>query len=116
VSPLARKIRAAITGHRFRYASEHELHHGIAAALRSAGLTPKGEVRLSGGRIDFLVDRVGVEVKLAGSAETVARQLARYVPDVDELVLVTTKSTHRRIPPRLAGTEVTVVMVQEAAW
>lgn len=57
-------------------------------------------------RVDFLIDRVGIELKVDGSWAAVLRQLDRYAasPDLDALVLVTTRrSIAREMPPLLRG-------------
>lgn len=97
----ASTVAAAIRRFDFRYADEDQLQEGLANALLSEGFDVKREVRLGPGeRIDLLVDRVGVEVKVKGSSAQVARQLARYGRhDLDGLVLVTTKLRHA--PPSL---------------
>src|SRR5258708_35581089 len=65
--------------HRFSYATEDDLQRGLAAALAGAGFDVEREVRLDNrSRIDLLVGRVGVEVKVAGAATSVLRQLRRY--------------------------------------
>ncbi|MBO0872641.1 MAG: hypothetical protein J2P19_04560 [Pseudonocardia sp.] len=109
-------VAAVVTAHRYRYANEADLQAGIAAALRSAGYPVRREVPLSRrDRIDVLVDRVGVEVKLAGRLPDVTRQLARYARTgrVDELVLVTTRAEHRRCPDRLNGLPVQVAWLNQ---
>lgn len=89
------------------YASEAQLQEQLAAALTSAGFDAKREVVLSDGssRIDILVGRIGIEVKVKGSLPDVRRQLSRYArtDELDELVLVTTRSAHHSIPAGIAG-------------
>lgn len=88
-------------GHRFLWSSEAELQRGLADAIVAAGVDVEREVRLNArDRVDLLVDRLGVEVKVAGAWRDVERQLRRYLesPLLDELVLVTAKALHRRIP------------------
>lgn len=89
------------------YRNEEELQALLYAELVAAGVQSEREVRLSDGRsrIDILAGRVGIEVKVKGSLADVRRQLSRYAAtgDVDELILVTTRSAHHRIPPTLAG-------------
>lgn len=104
----------------FRYAGEAELQRGLANVLdEAARRAPTGhpmavsrEERLTDGRIDFLVTTphafVGIEVKVASSSETVERQLRRYAPDVDWLILVTTRSSHRSLEGLIDETPLTV--------
>lgn len=102
---------------RFRFACEDDLQAGIAAALTVAGITVEREVRLDGhSRIDLLTDRVGIEVKTAGRADAVLRQLRRYADSdrVDALILVTTRARHR-VPGVLNGKPVAVVSLAGAA-
>lgn len=110
--PTAAEVAAVLAGHRFTFAGEGDLQAAIVAVLAVAGLPAVREVDLGRhGRIDVLVDRVGVEVKVAGAVAEVGRQLQRYAhsPRVDELVLATTRTRHRQLPPRLAGTPLVVV-------
>ena len=109
-------VLTALDGHQYRYADEIGLHWALEQAMRAAGLDPQPEHRLPTGRIDFLVDRVGVEVKVTGSVDTVTRQLRGYAPFVDELVLVSTRSRHRQVPREIGGKPVAVFIVQGAAW
>jgi len=99
---------------------EDELQGGIAAALDAAGIVARREVVLSDGRsrIDLLTDdRIGIEVKVAGSWANVVRQLTRYAKcdDVDELVLVTTRVAHHNIPADLEGKPVHLISLIGAA-
>lgn len=110
---VARRVVLAVTGARFRFASEEELQRGIAAALADAGVGAEREVRLTPrDRIDLLAGRVGVEVKVAGLARDVERQLARYAASdrVDALVLVTTRAGHRP-PEEINGKPVLTVFL-----
>jgi hypothetical protein len=95
-------VAAAIRSFNFRYGDEDQLQAGLAEALTGAGYDVQREVRLSAtDRIDLLIDRVGVEVKVAGSSARVARQLTRYAKhDLAGLVLVTNKLRHS--PPELS--------------
>ncbi|GAA1983354.1 hypothetical protein [Amycolatopsis minnesotensis] len=107
----AAAIAYRLAGFRFTWADEHALQDSIADVLTTAGWPVRREVRLGPrSRIDFVVGRIGVEVKVAGTPETVTRQLQRYAhsSELDELVLATTRATHRIVPPVLAGTPVTI--------
>lgn len=68
----------------FRVTCEADLQRAIAGVLERAGLEVVREVELGdAGRVDLLLPggaggAVGIEVKIAGSAEAVLRQVARY--------------------------------------
>lgn len=106
------QIVAALHGGRFRYRDEAQLQAGIGQALAAAGVVAAAEVRLAGrDRIDFLAGAVGIEVKVAGRAPDVVRQLRRYAacPQVAALILVTNRARHRGIPAEIGGKPVRVV-------
>lgn len=93
-----------LRSHRFRYTDEDQLQEGIAAVLKQAGLDPQREVRLGDrDRIDLMVGRIGVEVKIAGSVHGVFEQLQRYAEhdEVEALILVT--SRYQRLPDQAGG-------------
>lgn len=105
-------VSSLIRSHRFRYSSEDMLQEGLAAALTEAGLDVVREVRLSGrDRIDLIVGRVGVEVKVNGSARQVARQVERYLSSdlLDGLVVVSARVRHGRLRGEFGGKPVRVV-------
>ena len=108
----AREVAALLAGYRFTFASEAELQEGIALALTLERVVFEREATIpkGGGRVDFLVERVAVEIKVAGTAFEVAEQLARYLraPNVDEALLVTTKRAHLAVPRDLGGKPVVV--------
>jgi hypothetical protein len=113
-APTVSDVRAAIALGAYRYADELELHRGIEAALHAAGLRSTPEVRLTPhDRIDFLVDRVGVEVKVKGTRDALHRQLLRYAasPRVDALLVVTTIRAHRGLPGRIGGKPVHLIVI-----
>lgn len=113
----ATQVVAAIRSYRFTYANEDALQAGVAAALHAHGYTVEREVRLDGhGRIDLLVNRVGIEAKIAGSAAEVRRQLDRYAhsPFIDALVLVTGRVTHLNLPEELNGKPLHVITLAAA--
>lgn len=69
-------ITQRIKNHAFSFADEDELQRGLAEVMPE---TAQREVRLTPrDRIDFLVDGIGIEVKLAGSISALTRQLHRY--------------------------------------
>lgn len=92
----------------FKYRDERELQTGITAALEGAGFTVRREVSLTRhDRIDMFLEheRVGIEVKVGGNADSLHRQLVRYAecPWIEEFVVVTNRATHAA---RLEGTHV----------
>lgn len=78
--------------------NELALHRGIKLMI-SGGMLPPAlhECRLGASldrpRIDFYFDgyRIGLEVKVAGTAGQIVRQLYTYEPFVDGLILLTTR-------------------------
>ena len=103
-------IAEQLRGYRFQFGTEAALQHALERIL--AGQAQR-EVRLSRtDRIDFLAGRVGIEVKVGGSVTAVAAQLARYTLSdrIDELVLVTSCNRHRRLPARINGKPVHLVL------
>lgn len=106
--PHVQKIFDALVGLRPRFTSEAALQAAIATLLTHARITAIPEHRLglspgspapSPGRIDFDVQcdhqgpRVGIEVKVDGGEMEHLRQLYRYAPFYDDLVLITTKAS-----------------------
>ncbi|KJR10260.1 hypothetical protein [Gordonia sihwensis] len=65
------------------------------------------EVRVPGGRVDFVVGTVAIEVKIKGSSESLSRQLQRYVEAgrFTAIIVATTRPAHHvvadpdRTPP-----------------
>jgi hypothetical protein len=101
-----------IRGHRFRYVDEDELQRGLTAALSASGLPVEREVRLDArSRIDLLVGRVGVEVKVGGATGALERQVERYAASdaVDAIVVVSSRVRHLRLPAELNGKPIEVV-------
>lgn len=97
-------VIAALRRWEFHYTDEHQLQAGLTEALEAAGYEPEREVRLTPrDRIDLLVDRIGIEVKVDGRAASVARQCARYLESdrIDQLILVTTRQRHNLKMDRL---------------
>jgi hypothetical protein len=110
-------VADAVRGNRYRFSNEEELQRGIAEALDRAGLHADREVKLDArNRIDFLVEGVGIEVKVASNPSTVARQLRRYAEfdRIEALLLVTTRVRHLMLPPTINGKRVVVLSLAEA--
>ncbi|MGH3825963.1 MAG: hypothetical protein ACRDQX_02120 [Pseudonocardiaceae bacterium] len=111
LAPDAATVTAVIRSYRFTYSAETQLQEGVAAAFATAGVPAEREARLSPiDRIDFLIGRVGVEVKIAGSVGAVLGQLQRYaLHDLSALVLVTTRARHLALPTTVGGLPLHIV-------
>jgi len=97
---IAEGITAALQRHPPRAANEAELQAILWDHLQAIDRrTVREHVLTRADRIDFLLGRVGIEVKVKGSSADVTRQLWRYAdsPQIDGLLLVTTKREHRRV-------------------
>lgn len=84
----------ALRAYSFTFTTEGELQRGIAAALAAAGIDHQREVNLGdSSRIDFMVGRVGVEVKINGTPADLIRQVHRYAQfdELDEILVVTSR-------------------------
>lgn len=114
----AAAIASVIAGNHLTYANEDDLQAGIDSLLALAGFNATREVRLSDrlSRIDLMSGTVGIEVKIKGSAASVTRQLKRYAecPEIDALILVTTKASHHQTPGLMNGKPVFLVSLIEA--
>lgn len=108
----AAQVAAVIAGWR-GVARETAVQAHLAAVLEDAGGQVAREVRVVGGRIDIRCDRVGVEVKVAGSVAAVARQVIRYCadPGLDAVVVATTDARHRQLPRAAHGKPIIVVHI-----
>lgn len=101
------------------FITEDDLQQELHTALAAAGIPSTREVRLSDGRsrIDLLAGRVGIEVKTNGGWADVIRQLTRYAhcSELDELVLVTTRTKHHHLPSEVVGKPLHLVSLIGAA-
>lgn len=91
------ELAAAIGSFRYRYADERDLQDAIHEALDTLDYTVEREVRLNARcRIDMMVDGIGVEVKVDGTARDLERQAKRYLnTGIAGLVIVTTRVRHQ---------------------
>lgn len=99
-----RRLENLLRRCRFRFSNEAALQAQIADALMRLGEPHKREHKLgTAGRIDFLVGRVGIEVKVQGATSEIGWQLLRYAEhrDIDGLLLVTAKALHTALPGRM---------------
>lgn len=109
-------VAATLFGKRFPLENEIGTQAAIFEALRAkfGGLVER-EAPAPGGRIDFAVADIGVEVKLKGQPAAIIRQCTRYLNDrrFAGLVLVTAKLV--ALPPMVCGKPCRVVNLG-AAW
>ena len=106
MTPSADFLVDMIGHHRFTFADEDQLHQALAKLMTQEHIEFASEVRLTPhDRIDFMVGRVGIEVKVGHPLSSVLRQLHRYAqcPEVDELLLVTTRAPHAATPETING-------------
>lgn len=105
-------IQEVVRETRFTYENETQLQAALQTEFLRRGLPAQREVALSNdaGRIDFLIESIGVEVKIGGQRISVIRQLQRYLSaaEVGAIVLVTTKAAHLNIPAVLANKPVLI--------
>jgi hypothetical protein len=115
VVPAAETLLAALTRYRMPVQHESDLQLTIGLVLEGVGYDGAFEREYdlgAAGRIDFYFPswRIGLEVKVGGSAASVLRQLHRYAesPAIAVLCLVTTRVRHRDVPRSLLGKPVLV--------
>lgn len=104
MTPTMQAIFAALSGKRFPLEHEAQTQNSIWSVLTFAqsdgrlarDLRLEREVWIAGGRIDFIVGDVGLEIKIKGQAAAIVRQLRGYAnePALCGLVLATSKPVH----------------------
>ena len=112
----ARDLRDLLGSFRFQYADEIQLQDGIARVLKDSHIEFEREFRLSQrDRIDFMVEKVGIEVKVGHPLASVMRQVHRYMQssEVEELLVVTNRCRHSIIPQIINDKPVEVLFL---AW
>lgn len=108
----ADSVAQALQGCAGYWNSEAQLQTLLADRLSEAGFDVAREVALGDcGRIDLMVDRVGIEVKVNGSLTAVLRQVHLYATggQLDAVVLVSTRTAHCNVPLVVAGIPARVV-------
>lgn len=110
---ISDRVADEVNRHSFRFSHESDLQTGIAQLLTSLSVPFRREVVLSPkDRIDFLLsEKVGIEVKIDMSLAAVTRQLWRYVdfPEIERLILVTTRQRHTQVPDEMKGKPIRTV-------
>jgi hypothetical protein len=110
----ARDLHGIIGRYNFNYSHEVALQEGIARVLTIEQMEFAREVALTQrDRIDFMVGRLGIEVKVGHPLAQVMRQLHRYaqLEQVDELLLVTNRCRHAMVPEQINGKPVEVLFL-----
>jgi hypothetical protein len=100
-----------ILSYRYSFSQEDGLQSGIDEALTTAGIQFVREHKMgAAGRIDFYLPalRCGIELKAGrsgGGPSKVCGQLVGYAehPDIDELIVVSTRASLRSLPVTLRG-------------
>jgi hypothetical protein len=90
-SPEADRLVRLIGSARVDLSTEAAAQRGLAKLFETEGIPFEAELRLTASdRIDFLIGRVGVEVKIGQPRRAILRQLERYAGSdrLDELLLV----------------------------
>lgn len=108
-------VADAIRRVRFNCVSEDDLQRGIEKVLTDVGMKFEREVILSPrDRLDFVVDGLGIEVKIAGGLNDVMRQVQRYLgyEQIKAVMVVSTRSAHNSLPDSLRGKPVHVVVLR----
>lgn len=88
-------IGSLLNKQRFELHNEKALQADIERVLKENDVPYMREVRLSmDSIIDFIVEGVGIEIKLSGSPKSIHRQCERYCQfkDIEALMLVTNKA------------------------
>jgi hypothetical protein len=83
-----------LSGFRYRYGSEVQLHAVMADVLAGAGYQFEREYRLdSSNRADFWLAGIVIEVKVDGPLASALRQVERYIglPQVNAVLLASTE-------------------------
>ena len=94
---------------------EMDIHQMVAQRLNEAGLPFVHEAKLGPGcRIDYLVDKIGIEIKKGKpDAAAVKKQLMRYAAcdGVEAIVLLTQRSVS--VPESVLGKPVHVIVLNQ---
>lgn len=111
-------IVSALVGRRYRFASERDLHDGVEQVLRAGAWSVGREVKCAAGRLDLLVGRaapgrIAIEIKIGGALPDLHRQLIRYaaLPELDALLVVTSRRAHDALPPTIDRKPVRVLVL-----
>lgn len=88
-------IYQSLSQYKFCVTDEKTLQGEISQVLANLGIPHKREVRLSNRDIiDFMIEGMGIEIKIKGTANDIYRQCQRYCEHskVQQLLLVTNRA------------------------
>lgn len=121
---LAQGIERILWTARLPVNTEAELQLEVAKLFDARGFIYVREVKVSGGRIDFLIGyagrfaghtpSVGLEIKIKGGKRAIHRQCAAYCGDPRVGHLIVLSGTALALPPEMNGKAVTIVHVGRA--
>jgi hypothetical protein len=115
--PSAADLRRIVERRLHFTGTELELQNELDWILVGLEIPMKREVCLTAkDRVDFLVGRVAVELKVDSARNAVLRQLLRYAQSerVDEILLVTTRYSHCNMPHEVSGKPIVVALIGSA--
>lgn len=105
----SRPVMRLIASHRWPLQDEKTLQAAFAAALERADLPFEREVALGGGDIiDFLIEDLGIELKLSGQRRQIWRQCSRYCAHARIGTLLLCSSAAMGLPDVIHGKRVHV--------
>lgn len=101
-------------GYRYTHTNEALLQQAIWQILTENRIEFLQEYHITQfDRPDFFVSGIAIELKVNGTTSEVTRQLDRYAAheSVTEIILITTRSKHRKCAGHLRGKKVTVLWI-----
>lgn len=107
----SKNIAAILQSYNFNVADEKQMQKAIAGVLTENNIPFSREVEIAQGDIvDFMVGKIGIEIKIGFSYNAVITQLHRYSmsDEVVELMLVTTRVQHQ-MPSTIGNKKLTTV-------
>lgn len=112
---ISQKLLDVLVGYRYPLGDEKQLQHHLEQKLIEHDLSYQREVLLMNqfdepcGLIDFLIDGVGVELKVKGQKMATYRQIVRYCESsaIKQIVLLTNRTMG--LPQLINGKPCTVI-------
>ena len=94
---------------------EPEIHKSLVWLFTKCNLAFTHEAIIGKDKFDFLIGGTVIEVKTSGAVADIIRQLHRYAQreSVKELVLFSSKNSHRQIPGEINGKPVHIIILPE---